>query len=227
MLSRTTLRLLLASAGACGYALLCHLLTSRDPSSPWAQVTVLGPMTVLGVAGLWSGGRRWRAGALALAGVGLIGAGGSGRLAVEWLYLAQHAGVHAALGLWFGSTLKPGRQALICTLAERVHGTLIASMAVYTRALTGVWTGYFATMATVSVLLFALAPLPAWSLFANLLSPLSLVLMFVGEYVWRYRRHPEFERVALLDAVRAYRAHAAAPARPRPCHGDGLLGSSS
>jgi len=63
--------------------------------------------------------------------------------------------------------------------------------------------------------LFGFAPLAAWSLFANVLTPVSLVAMFAIEYLLRYRLHPEFDRVAFLDAVRAYRASAAASDTPR------------
>jgi len=31
-----------------------------------------------------------------------------------------------------------------------------------------------------------------------------MVLMFVGEYLLRYRLHPEFERATLGQAMRAY-----------------------
>ena len=40
--------------------------------------------------------------------------------------------------------------------------------------------------------------------FANLLTPLAMLVMFVGEYLLRYRLHPEFERATLAQAVRAY-----------------------
>jgi uncharacterized membrane protein len=43
-----------------------------------------------------------------------------------------------------------------------------------------------------------------WATFANLLTPVAILVMFVGEYVLRYRLHPEFERATLAQAVRAY-----------------------
>jgi uncharacterized membrane protein len=89
------------------------------------------------------------------------------------------------------------------------------TMVVYTRHVTLAWTIYFVAIAGTSFLLFALVqfaltPLAAWSLFANVLTPISLVAMFAVEYLLRYRLHPEFDRVAFLDAVRAYRASATA-----------------
>jgi hypothetical protein len=41
--------------------------------------------------------------------------------------------------------------------------------------------------------------------FCNLLTPVFAVLLFVGEHVLRYVRHPEFERVSLRAALQAYR----------------------
>ncbi len=60
-------------------------------------------------------------------------------------------------------------------------------------------------MAALSLVLYAFAPFDAWATFANLVTPLAMLLMFVGEYLLRYRLHPEFERATLAQAVRAYR----------------------
>jgi len=35
-------------------------------------------------------------------------------------------------------------------------------------------------------------------------TPLAIVALFIGEYLLRYRLHPEFERATLAQAVRAY-----------------------
>jgi hypothetical protein len=34
------------------------------------------------------------------------------------------------------------------------------------------------------------------------------MLMFAGEYLLRYRLHPEFERATMRDAIRAWSQHA-------------------
>lgn len=186
------------------YAGLCHWLVARYPASALSQVTVLGPMTLLGAVGLWKDGLRVAALVL-ISGVGaLIALCANATLPVEWLYLVQHAGVQAGLGWWFGRTLRAGREPFISGLAARVHRGLTPEMAVYTRGVTQLWTGCFLLLAVLSLLLFVLAPLSVWSVFANLVSPLSALALFIGEYLWRYRRHPEFERATLLDAVRAY-----------------------
>lgn len=197
-------------AGVLAYAGLCHWLVAKDPASPWSQVTVLGPMTLIGALGMWKDGLRLAAVALLCGVAALIVLCTRGMVPVEWLYLVQHAGVQAGLGWWFGRTLVAGREPFISGLAARVHRGLTPGMAIYTRGVTQLWTVYFASLAGLSVLLFLFAPLPAWSVFANLVSPVSALALFVGEYVWRYRRHPEFERATLLDAVRAYQASGSA-----------------
>jgi uncharacterized membrane protein len=131
--------------------------------------------------------------------------------AVHGLFLAQHAGVHAALAVGFGLTLRRGHLPLISRLAERVHGHLTPAMARYTRQVTQAWVLHFAAMAALSVALFAAGRIEAWSLLVNVGTPVATLAMFAGEYLLRYRLHPEFERVSLAESVRAWRAHQAGP----------------
>ena len=121
------------------------------------------------------------------------------------IYLAQHVAIHVLLAFVFGLTLQAGREPLVTALARRVHGGVTPAMAVYTRKVTVAWTGYFVAMAALSLALFPFAPFALWAVFANLLTPLAMVLMFVGEYLLRYRLHPEFERATLAQAMRAVR----------------------
>ncbi|WP_457329971.1 hypothetical protein [Rhizobacter sp. P5_C2] len=203
----------LAAVGLGAYALLAHHLVSRDAGSVLALLTLLGPMVGAALWGLWQAGNRLVALVLAALAVAVLLNGS--RLPVSWLYLAQHAGIHLGLAWWFGRTLRGGREPFITQLARRLHDPMQPTMVVYTRHVTLAWTLYFVAIAGSSFLLFGFAPLAAWSLFANVLTPVSLVAMFAIEYLLRYRLHPEFERVAFLDAVRAYRASAAASDTPR------------
>ena len=129
--------------------------------------------------------------------------------AVHGLFLAQHAGVHAALGVGFALTLRAGQVPLISRLAERVHGHLTPAMARYTRQVTQAWVLYFAAMTLSSLGLYVAGCITAWSLLVNAGTPLAMLAMFAGEYALRYRLHPEFERVGLVESVRAWRAHQA------------------
>lgn len=201
---RWMLALLLAPA----YAVASHLAMVHAGASVLTLLIVLGPWVALGVAGLWANGHRWTASAVALGCAVAIALVAQGRgLDPRLLYVTEHAGAHLVLGLWFGSTLKAGRQPLISALAQRLHGTLDATHAAYTRHVTQVWVAYFVGMAAISATLFFTGSLERWSVFANLVAPVCAMSLFAGEYLLRYRLHPEFERVSLADGIRAYREH--------------------
>lgn len=202
----TRARWIAGAAAALAYAAVSHLLMTSAQESPWSLAIVLGPLACMGIAGLWSAGLRVAALLCAAAALLLAAQTWSGvGIPSRWLYLAQHAGVHVALAAWFGSTLRHGADPLITMLARKVHRTFTPEMATYTRHVTLAWTAYFLAMAAVSVLLFVAGDFAHWSLLANLLTPLFTAAMFVGEYLVRYRLHPEFERVGLHQAWRAYR----------------------
>lgn len=210
-------RTVLVGVVGAAYVVGCHWLMTSAPESRWAAAVVIGPM--LGLLALFAAkrGQRVVAGiaALGLAAL-LFEAWRGGGLAPASLYLAQHVAIHAALAAMFALTLRPGQEPLVSALARRVHGRLTPAMESYSRKVTGAWSLYFVAMAGVSIGLFLFAPFAAWALFANLLTPLAMVLMFVGEFVLRYRLHPEFERATLADAVNAYARRHAAPADRAP-----------
>ena len=213
MRARTVMVGLVGAAYVAG----CHWLMTSAPTSRWNAVVVIGPM--LGLLALFSArrGQRLVAGAAALGLVGLLlQAWQGGGLAPTTLYLAQHVAIHAALAVMFALTLRPGQDPLVTALARRVHGGLAPGVAAYARKVTVLWSAYFVLMATISIGLFLFAPFDAWAIFANLLTPLAMVLLFVGEFLLRYRLHPEFERATLADAMNAYSRRHAAPADRAP-----------
>jgi len=195
------------AAGLAGAAYLgaSHWLMTSAPASQWNAVVIVGPMLAAAAAVAWQ--RRQRALALALAGATaalVVQAARGGGVAAETLYLVQHVAIHFLLAFVFGSTLAPGREPLVTALARRVHGSLTPAMIAYSRKVNVAWTIYFVAMALASVVVFATAPFAVWATFANLVTPLAIVVMFVGEYLLRYRLHPEFERATLAQAMRAY-----------------------
>lgn len=197
-------RLLLGLLGGLAYAALSHVLMVQAGDRPWAIAALLGPALVTLTGMALSHGHRFGMllCVLAWAGVALVALrGGIGD--VNRLYVLQHAGIHLALGAGFASTLR-GRLSMIGLFAERVHGRLSEPMVRYTRGVTRLWCGYFFTMAALSCWVYAVLPWPHWSLLANLVTPVVIGLLFVGEYLLRYRLHPEFERATLADAWRAY-----------------------
>ena len=213
MRARTVLVGLLGVA----YVVGCHWLMTSAPDSRWNALLVIGPMLALVALFAARRGQRLVAGLAALVLAGLVlQAWQGGGLAPATLYLAQHVAIHASLALLFALTLRPGQEPLVTALARRVHGVLTPAMQAYSRKVTIAWSIYFVLMAAISVGLFLAAPFAAWAVFANLLTPLALLLMFVGEFLLRYRLHPEFERATFTAAMSAYARREAAPADPAP-----------
>ena len=187
------------------YVLGSHWLMTSAPPSPWNAVGLLSPMLGAAALGAWQAGQHVRSAVAAAVILVLVAlAAFHIETPAPLLYLGQHVATHLALALWFGSTLRSGGQPLISMLAEKVHGHLTPAMTAYTRNVTRAWVGYFVAMAGLSVLLFAAASFDTWARFANLVTPLAVAAMFVGERLLRYRLHPEFERATMQDAIRAY-----------------------
>jgi uncharacterized membrane protein len=199
------IRLLAAGAAGIAYVLASHWLMTRAPTSSWSALAIVGPMLALAAFLAWQRGQRPLATLAAVAVAALAWqAWQGGGLAPGTVFVAQHVAIHVLLAFVFGLTLVGGRESLITALARRVHGGLTPAMAAYSRKVTVVWTAYFVAMGALSLALYALAPFATWAAFANLATPLAMLALFVGEYLLRYRLHPEFERATLSQALRAY-----------------------
>lgn len=203
--------------GIVGYIALSHWLTLHSAGRPWAIAAFLAPVWVVTFAIAVKQRKRVVVVALLLAlpVVALVVARGGIR-DVKQLYLIEHVGIHLALFASFVLTLRPGRLSLIGRVAQRVHGTLAPAVAAYTRRVTVTWAIYFAAMALLSVVVYLECDWSVWSLLANVATPVIIVLLFVGEYLLRYRLHPEFDRSTLADALRAYRHTKASTDAPGP-----------
>lgn len=205
----------------CGAAYIgaTHWLMTSAPASDWNAVVVVGPMLALAAFVSWQRRSRITAIVAAAATAGLLAqAWLGGGLSPHSLYVAQHVVVHGLLAFMFGATLRAGREPLITALARRVHTRLSADMADYARKVTLAWTIYFLVMAALSLVLYATAPFALWAVFANIATPLAVAAMFVGEFVLRYRLHPEFERATLAQAISAYSRRSAPAEAPLPGH---------
>jgi uncharacterized membrane protein len=145
----------------------------------------------------------WLAG-LVTAGVAVYLVEHQGRMGLAASSGISHAAAYLFLLSYFGSTLARGRDPIITRFARHVHGRLSPAMELYTRKLTIAWCIFFAAQLLASALLFAFAPLDAWSLFVNLLNLPLLALMFVGQLVYKVFRYPEFPRASILQAVQAF-----------------------
>ncbi len=126
----------------------------------------------------------------------------------EWIdfsaaYYLPHVLFNLALMVLFGHTLLPGREPLITLFARRVHGTVPPEIVTYTVQVTWLWTLFFAATALLSFLLYQFAPLPVWSVFANVLSIPLVILVFVGEYIFRLYHIRNFPHVSIFKGVKA------------------------
>lgn len=192
-------------AAAAAYALLSHglMVSSADQAG-----VLLAWMAIPWGLSLWAATRRhqWPTSVglvvLGIAALQIADHGGSAD--VRRLYVLEHGGIHLLLCAHFALTLRPGHLSLIGSVAQRVHGGLTDDMADYCRRVTLVWVVYFLSMSMLSVWVYQAGSWRAWSVLANLITPVAIALLFVGEHALRYRLHPEFERASLMDAARAY-----------------------
>lgn len=188
-----------------GYQLLAHRISASSNPAFWEAILAVTPLSLLS---LWLAGRARRPGpllALWLAVMAAVAYSWTGIQAhLDWVYFAQHLGANLLLMLSMGLSLLPGREPLCSRLATRVHGPLTTEVTAYTRGVTAAWTLFFGLMATASGLLFWLAPVDAWSVFANLLTGPLVLLMFAGEYGVRVWVIPPSQRSGPLEAIRAY-----------------------
>lgn len=189
------------------WALLAHFGSAAQDNPNLA--TLLGVAPICAAIGLMF----WRAshplitacGIAALFGA-LIWYWAQLRQNIALLFFIQHLGTNLALGTLFGRSLLGNGEALITQLSRAVHqGELSERKHRYTRQATLAWTIFFLTNALLSAGLWILAPLSAWSVYANLLSMPLLAAMFIGEHFWRVHALLPEERPSIAQVIRAYR----------------------
>lgn len=94
------------------------------------------------------------------------------------------------LGLHFGATLRPGREALISRYIRAEHGCLPPGYATYGTRLTALWTLLFAGFGALQALALSGIGLdPARGL---LLQAIAMPAFFLGEHLVRARVFPDF-----------------------------------
>ncbi len=195
-----------------GYPLLAHYTNESAHSGSLGALVAIAPVVLIALVLAWRSPRRLTMlGVLVLLGIALW----AGWPALEnhfgLVYWLQHVGMQLILFMTFGRTLIAGRQPLCTRFARAVHAVVTPQHEIYARQVTLAWTLFFVAMALASTLLFFLAPLATWSVFANFLTLPLVALMFVGEYWVRRWALPDMRHMHILDAVRAFRN---TPARP-------------
>jgi uncharacterized membrane protein len=208
----TNLQLLLVAMGLLAYGLGSHWLMVHAGHQPWAVAALFGPLLLGLTLGGWQRRHLPTLAFCALVLCALVVVTWRGGVdSMNGLYVLQHAGIHLALAWTFGMTLRPGSTALITAMAQRLHGHITPAMRHYTHELTRWWVLYFLGMTGLSFVVYLAAPWSWWSFFCNLLTPAAALAFFMGEYLLRYRLHPEFERMSWRRAAGAYRAQARPP----------------
>lgn len=196
-----------------GYPLLAHYTNESAHRGNLGALVAIAPVVLIALVLAWRSTRRL----LMLVMLMLLCVA----LWVWWpvleqhfgmIYWLQHAGMQLVLCIIFGRTLAAGRQPLCTRFAEAVHAPLTPRHEIYARQVTVAWTSFFAAMALVSTALFFLAPIAAWSVFANFMTLPLVVLMFILEYLVRRRVLPNMRHTHILDAVRAFKN---TPVNPR------------
>lgn len=200
-----------------GYSVIAHWSAASPERDTVGALVAITPFLALALVMAWRSPRRalmlaaWVASCAALFGTRdwLV-------MHYNWVFLLQHAGIYALLCAAFGRTLQAGRVPMVTGFARIVHRSLSPALVAYTHALTWAWTLYFGFVTALSLLLFWLAPVVVWSAFANLVSPLLLVLVFVVEYGVRCHVLPPADRAGPLEAIRAYRRSSSDSAAHQP-----------
>ncbi len=191
-----------------GFAMLAHAsIIEGVPPAVGALLSLL-PVAILALWAL----RRSRHRILVVAVIAAVAAA----IVLGWetlerhfpdLFFVEHAGANLVLALVFGRTLGAGKEPLVSKFARMIHGELPPEVVRYTRQVTVAWTVFFLMLFAASCVLYFGRFLPAWSLLANILSPLLVATMFVVEYIVRHRVLPNWERVGIMGGIRAFSRH--------------------
>jgi len=212
-MARRIVRWLGIAALVIGYPLLAHYTNESAHSGNLGALVAIAPVVLIALVLAWRSRRRFiMLSVLVLSCIALWAGWPALMRHFGLVYWLQHVGIQLILFMTFGRTLIAGRQPLCTRFAEAVHAPVTPQHAIYTRQVTIAWTLFFLAMALASTLLFFLAPLATWSVFANFLTLPLVALMFIAEYWVRRLVLPNMRHTRILDAVRAFRN---TPARPR------------
>lgn len=211
-MARRMFRWLGIAALAIAYPLLAHYTNNSAHGRNLGALVAITPVVLIATALAWRSRRRFiMLGVLVLLCVALWAGWSALEKHFGLVYWLEHVGIQLVLFMTFGRTLIAGRQPLCTRFAEAVHGPVTPQHEIYARQVTIAWTLFFAAMALASTLLFFLAPLATWSVFANFLTLPLVALMFIAEYWVRRWVLPNMRHTRILDGVRAFRNTPAGP----------------
>jgi uncharacterized membrane protein len=118
-----------------------------------------------------------------------------------------HTVAYTGLLIWFGASLRPGREPVVTGFARRMRRTMPPDVVRYTRLATLAWCVFFAGQLALSLGLLFAAP-DVWSGFVSVWNLPLVLAMVLAEFACRsvlFRRHQRTGLVATLAALRHMR----------------------
>lgn len=206
---RNKLRLAVFGVAGAIYLGLGYLASSSTHPPLLAVLVTAIPVVAGFIAACWHTPLRLPAIALCLGALAVLSLRVDFLLShAAWLYFFQHVGAMVALGIMFGSTLRTHESALCSRIAQfTLAAPLDAQYLQYTWRVTLAWTIYFVVSAALSIGLFFAYSLEAWSLFAAVITPISLPIMFGGEYLIRLRALPDRPHFSIAETIGSYQKY--------------------
>lgn len=161
-------------------------------------------LIILALPGIMSGRILVRLVFLAIGAIALFSAIGYGEPGTEpYLLLAAPVCINMMLMVLFGVTLLPGHTPLITRFSRfdrlQTRGPEIDS---HTRLVTALWTGYFAVIVAVTVLLTAAGNFVIASWIVTVGSPVGSAALFLLEHLYRYFRRDMFGQASVFRTLR-------------------------
>ena len=127
--------------------------------------------------------------------------------APQILLFAPPVIINAALAVFFGASLRIGREPVISVFARFEQGEVLPpDLARHARSVTWIWTLLLAALATLAMALAIWAPLETWSLFANVVNYALIAALLIGEYLYRRVRFRHYRHASLAALLRNVRS---------------------
>jgi len=115
--------------------------------------------------------------------------------------------INAVLAVFFGASLRTGREPIIGIFARLEQGGILPpDLARHARSVTWLWTLLLAACATLAMALAIWASLETWSLFANVVNYALIAALFIGEYLYRRVRYRHYRHASLAALLRNVRS---------------------
>ena len=184
---------------ACAWPLSLHCaIVFASPEWP-ARVTA----TAIALGALiWAIADARLAAAVLAAGIAVL-LGAAVIYAPQILLFAPPVIINAVLAVFFGTSLRPGREPVISVFARLEQGGVLPpDLACHARSVTWIWTLLLAAIATLAMVLAIWASLETWSMFANVVDYALIAALFIGEYIYRRVRFRHYRHASLAALLR-------------------------